>query len=182
MNYTPWNKALASKDVEATKANLEEAKKGVGGLKEPQKTHVESFIARAEVFLGIKEDSADVDTRPLDLVVGEKWVNLRKSALRRGKDFNLTFSDVKRLLSRKKCAYTGVSFEPTGDNQRTIDRIDHTKGYVKGNVVPVTDLSNRVKNSLFEEHSGCDLTFSEVVKMIKVLEKAKFRCTIETNS
>jgi len=180
MNYTPWNKALASKDVEATKANLEEAKKGVGGLKEPQKTHVESFIVRAEVFLGIREK--EVEAKPLDLKVGEKWVQLRKSALSRGKDFNLTFSDVKRLLSRKKCAYTGVAFEPKGDNQRTIDRIDHTKGYVKGNVVPVTDLSNRVKNSLFEEHSGCGLTFSEVVKMIKVLDKAKFRCTLETNS
>lgn len=106
---------------------------------------------------------------PLDLVVGEKWVNLRKSAHRRGKDFNLTIGDVKKLVLRKTCAYTGVRLTP--DN-RTVDRIDASKGYVRGNVCAVTHAANQLKNAALENvNSETKLSLKELNKFVNSMNK-----------
>lgn len=89
---------------------------------------------------------------PEDVIISRKYLNLHQSAKKRGKDFNLTFSDVKKLLSRKTCYYTGMKLSrEEGNNQLTIDRIDGTKGYVKGNVVACSHWANQIKNSLYED-------------------------------
>lgn len=87
-----------------------------------------------------------------ELAVARKYMYLMQSAVRRGKDFNLTLPDVRKLLSRKTCAYTGVHF--SSENTRTVDRVDSNKGYVKGNVVAVTHKANQLKNTLFENKSS----------------------------
>ncbi len=89
---------------------------------------------------------------PEDVIISRKYLNLHQSAKKRGKDFNLTFSDVKKLLSRKTCYYTGMKLSrEEGNSQLTIDRIEGDKGYIKGNVVACSHWANQIKNSLYED-------------------------------
>lgn len=112
--------------------------------------------------------------KPYEVKLAEKYHNLYKSAARRGKAFNLTLKDVHKLLQATRCYFTEVNFID-GDAQykRTIDRVDHTKGYVKGNVVACTLLANQLKASLFERPTselGDNINFMYKVAA-KVLER-----------
>ena len=96
-----------------------------------------------------------------------KWLHLRKSADKRDKEFNLSISDVRSLMRRKTCAFTGVVLVDTyvGEtppNLRTIDRLDNDKGYVRGNVVACSHYINQAK--------GC-LTLKEFGGIYKVLKQ-----------
>ena len=75
------------------------------------------------------------------------------NAKRRGIEFNLTFTSMKNLMSAKKCYYTGILLtKSTGKEGElklsdfTIDRIDGSKGYIKGNVVACCHGANKMKN------------------------------------
>ena len=72
----------------------------------------------------------------------------------RGIDFKLNLISVRNLLSAKKCGYTGmVMTRGKGKGQLstdvTIDRIDNTRPYEKGNVIAVSNIANNFK-SIFE--------------------------------
>lgn len=130
-----------------------------------------------------KDDSDTLEAKenqeePFDLKVGRKWVQLRQSALRRGKEFDLTFSDVSRLLKRKTCAYTGLPFQNSDMQNRTIDRLDPEKGYVKGNVYAVHNAANAIK-STFEGSDGnfaaaSKAGFSYTEKVIRKIKELGF--------
>ena len=82
-----------------------------------------------------------MEPKPIECMhtfVAKKFLQLKASAEGRGKEFDLTLVDVKKLLQRKTCYYTGMKLGIYEDhkhpNQLTIDRKDPTKGYVKGNV------------------------------------------------
>lgn len=89
---------------------------------------------------------------PLEEQVALKYIQLARSARKRSKDFNLSFADIEELITTPLCYYTNSPLNKThGDNfQRTIDRVDNNKGYVKGNVVACCHLANNIKNELFE--------------------------------
>ncbi len=90
-----------------------------------------------------------------DLMVANKLHQLKHSATIRGKEFNLTFAEVKRLVKRKTCHYTGLKFDPSiNDYQLTIDRVDSAKGYVSGNVVACLNVVNSVKEHLLEREGS----------------------------
>lgn len=120
-----------------------------------------------QVLAEFKADSeGDVKdlNEPFSITVSRKHINLYKSAMNRGKEFNLSVSDVRRLLTKKTCAYTGVKLteslggnNPTRPTDRTIERVDDSKGYVKGNVVAVCYQANHLKNVLLEQpdHNCC---------------------------
>lgn len=80
-----------------------------------------------------------------DIFVAKKMVNLQRSARDRGIEFDLSFATVKRLLSRKTCYYTR---EELTRHNRSIDRVDNTKGYVDDNVVACTIEINGFKANL----------------------------------
>lgn len=92
------------------------------------------------------------------ILIVKKYLSTLESSKKRGLAFNLTLSDMKRLMSRKTCFYTKKKF--VNENQHpdspTIDRKDCNKGYVKGNVVMCTKYSNELKASLFE-HKDVDI-------------------------
>lgn len=93
--------------------------------------------------------------KPTDLDVASKYMSLHSNAKQRQKDFNLTLVDVRRLLTIKHCEYTGTKLtkaisSPPQLTDRTIDRLDESKGYVQGNVFAVCHQSNALKNVLFE--------------------------------
>lgn len=104
------------------------------------------------------------------LKVAWKFISLYKSAERRGKEFSLSLRDVAHLVVQTKCYYTGTPFtDEEGPYKATVDRIDRTKGYVRGNVVMCCELANRVKNELFEREESHIKT--EVEFVAKLIEK-----------
>lgn len=100
-----------------------------------------------------------------DLLVANKLHQLKDSAVRRGKDFDLTFNVVKKLLKKKTCHYTGLKFQADNNLHLTIDRIDSSKGYVIGNVVACSGWANQMKNQLIEQSD------SPLVNNKKLLKK-----------
>lgn len=81
------------------------------------------------------------------------WYRAKESSKRRGLDFNLEVDDI---IIPKKCPYLGIELcfdiESRGqDNYYSIDRIDSTKGYVKGNVQIISYLANIMKNKATNE-------------------------------
>lgn len=105
---------------------------------------------------------------PLLVQATRKWLHLYENAVRRNKDFNLEISDVQNLLSKYFCEYTGTLFSE--DQRKTVDRLDDSKGYVKGNVFMVTDQANRVKNILLEhEDSPYHMPFSALLNLVDTL-------------
>jgi hypothetical protein len=70
------------------------------------------------------------------------------NAKERNYDFNLTIEDIN---IPERCPYLDVLIETdlsknNSDNYYSIDRIDSTKGYVKGNVQIISRLANTMKN------------------------------------
>lgn len=74
---------------------------------------------------------------------------LRKRAKERGLEFNLEESDI---VIPMICPYlkTPLYFslgEGYKDNSVSIDRVDNTKGYIKGNIEVISTLANRMKSN-----------------------------------
>jgi hypothetical protein len=89
-----------------------------------------------------------------DLTIARKYVNKANSAASKGLEFDLTFAEFKSLFKRKRCAFSGVELTDVDGGpaatDRTIDRIDNTKGYVSGNVVASCFFANQFR-SLWED-------------------------------
>lgn len=75
--------------------------------------------------------------------------NLKCSAKRRNLDFNLQYTDLELPkycpLLNIKLDYTN-SFSGNNFNRATTDRIDNSKGYIKGNIIIISRLANAMKN------------------------------------
>jgi hypothetical protein len=118
-----------------------------------------------EVKLTVKPFKYGGELRDID--VAKKLIHYENSANSRKLEFNLSFKTMKKIMNTKKCFFTGVPFTPTGIHQMSVDRVDASKGYIEGNVVPCTiDINNKKTN----------LTVAEILliaKKIMKLEKAK---------
>lgn len=113
------------------------------------------LTAQIERILGTSNSPEQEDTeseeKPYQVKLANKFLQLHRSAVNRGKSFNLTLKDVHLLLQQQTCFYTGEAFiEEDKNYKRTVDRVDHTKGYVRGNVVACTSLANSLKEHIFE--------------------------------
>jgi hypothetical protein len=110
-----------------------------------------------------------------DYHVATKFLLTKKGAESRGKEFNLTLKEIKRLLNRKTCYYTGERMNTKTDGLRdedrrlTFDRIDGRIGYVIGNVVACTHWANDAKNKLFEHPDS--VGFGKIKKIKRILDK-----------
>ncbi len=74
-------------------------------------------------------------------------IRARKRAKDKGLPFDLDYSDV---LIPDRCPVLGITLgisdNHASDKSPELDRIDNTKGYVKGNVIVVSRRANRIKN------------------------------------
>ena len=86
-----------------------------------------------------------------DLDVARKMLKIYQSANDRNLEYDLSFKTVQRLMSYKKCYYTGVEFKEDGLLGRSFDRVDSSKGYIEGNVVACTVDINQKKSNLSVE-------------------------------
>lgn len=88
------------------------------------------------------------------------WISYKLNSLRRrakltGKDFTLTKEDMLELMT-PTCPVLGIELNygilnaktKTAWDSPSVDRIDNDKGYIKSNVVIVSNYVNRVKYSL----------------------------------
>ena len=93
----------------------------------------------------------------------------KRRALKKGFDFNLEESDID---VPDTCPLLGIKLEVgraedgNVDNSPSIDRIDPTKGYVKGNVWVISNRANTIKNS------------ATVAEMIMIGERLKKLFTV----
>lgn len=85
----------------------------------------------------------------------EKYIlnNVRSRAAKEGKEFNLTVEDI---VIPKVCPYLQVPLtfilgEGKQETNISLDRIDSTKGYVKGNVQVISKKANTMKSNASKE-------------------------------
>jgi hypothetical protein len=81
------------------------------------------------------------------------WNSIRTRSKRLGYDFNLELEDI---VIPEVCPYllqplTRLVGQGRGDWNPSVDRIDTSKGYVKGNIEIVSDKANRMKNNATKE-------------------------------
>ncbi|MDB4311847.1 hypothetical protein N9937_00315 [bacterium] len=122
-----------------------------------------------------------------DIRVANKFKKLYNSAKKRNKEFSLTLGDVRKILRRKTCAYTGtVLTNPNGGTMkptdRTVDRVDPDKGYHPENIVACCFLANNLKEMLLESKFRPDETphpmsceWSFLKKFVKSLDKIGYQ-------
>lgn len=89
---------------------------------------------------------------------------LRLSAYSRKLEFNITYSHMKKLLTRKTCYYLNT---PMSLRDITIDRIDNLKGYTKDNTVACCSEANGIKNQLIEQSYTPTSFLERIVKLRK---------------
>lgn len=95
-----------------------------------------------------------------ELALAKKYQNLHQSATDRGIEFGLTLADLRAVMSRKRCEFTGLPSAP--NDKLSLDRVDNTKGYVPGNVTVMRTTVNAKK--------GC-LTIEEILTLAKGVQK-----------
>lgn len=119
--------------------------------------------------------AGDMEMEHDDVKISQKYFNKYQSALHRGIAFKLSFTSYKNLMRAKKCYYTGIDLSDVqgAANQRTIDRIDNTKGYESGNVVACCFAFNQIKSVMEKDGTIHSPIFKKAInKMFSTLEKS----------
>jgi hypothetical protein len=120
-----------------------------------------------------KRGSAASNWRGYGELPAAKWYSINKNAKTRNLEFSISIKDAYDIFVKqdRKCALTGE--ELTMDNKDTIkkvaslDRIDSSKGYIKGNVQWINKHINFMKASLNElEFIKICMTVSDYYKKI----------------
>lgn len=120
-------------------------------------------------------------SQDFELFVLSYYQNKVQSCKDRGIEFKLNLVSVRNLLSAKKCAYTGLELTRgkkglgMTSTDVTIDRIDNSKGYVKGNVIAVSNVANNFKSIFENPVYKIDMQMAEkaLVKMQKKIKSVK---------
>lgn len=101
-----------------------------------------------------------------DREIAKRYINKINDAQQRDIEFDLSLRAFINVFKSKKCQLTGI---PLTSETITIDRIDSRIGYVSGNVMAIHSSVNSLKGTI--ENPNNRLTFNNVRKMLKVLEK-----------
>lgn len=77
------------------------------------------------------------------------WSNASKRAKKKGFEFNITIDDIPEIP--KYCIVLGIEIKENTthaplDSSPSLDRIDSTKGYIKGNIRIISNRANRIKS------------------------------------
>ena len=85
-----------------------------------------------------------------DLKIAMKLISLANSAKDRGIEFDLPLQSLVNIHKASHCFYTGTKFinRPNHPLSRTIDRVDNSKGYIKGYIVACTKEFNSRKGNI----------------------------------
>jgi len=117
-------------------------------------------------------------SQDFELFVISYYQNKVQSCKDRGIEFKLNLVSVRNLLSAKKCGYTGLDLtrgkKGLGmlSTDVTIDRIDNSIGYVKGNVIAVSNVANNFKSIFENPVYKVDMQMAEKA-LVKIQKKIK---------
>lgn len=89
-----------------------------------------------------------------DIEVAKKYYSKYHNAKERGVEFSLSLCSVKNMMKAEKCYFTGVKLTK---RNISIDRVDNSKGYVKGNVVACSNLFNTLKGGIEDNTNDFNL-------------------------
>lgn len=120
-----------------------------------------------------KKNMVDNSKRAFDAKVAKKYFEKFQNATKRGIDFDLSFTDMKRLLKETHCYYTGVELVDDRDSplRLSLERVDENIGYTKENTKAVTLAANKWKG-LVLDHGGsleCNLTVDQIKMLLEKL-------------
>lgn len=114
-----------------------------------------------------------------EVFVSKYYINKVNSCKQSGKEFALTLTEVRNLFKIKKCQYSGVDLTHKGagtnlpDRDRftdtTLERVDNTIGYCKGNVLAVAHGFNQIKSTF--ENEQCPAEFKHLFKFAETVKK-----------
>jgi hypothetical protein len=96
-----------------------------------------------------------------------RYQHIKRTASTRGMSCNLSFKHFSELISDNTCYYCSGPMTGTGGG---LDRLDSSKGYTKGNVVPCCLQCNVVKSNL--------LTANEMKLVAKLLKRVRNKTRI----
>lgn len=82
---------------------------------------------------------------PQDVELAKKYVSKSLNSANANHEFQITFTQFKRMRLRKKCALTQVSMDLSNS---TLDRINNTIGYIPSNVAGVRQDVNQLKGTI----------------------------------
>ncbi len=109
-----------------------------------------------------------------DIDIARKYMSKFGFAKDSGIHFDLSFTSFKNMCRAKRCQLTGILLtDKSGQclkaTDRTIDRIDSNKGYIKGNCMVVCHGANEFK-SRFENGKNLIKT-NHAMKILRFMEK-----------
>lgn len=133
------------------------------------------FIPVAPVFTRVIDFGEPIQSLDVcddfETYLSLKYVQLKLSAKKRNIEFGLSLSELRRLLKRKTCQYTGIKFDDQA-HSLSIDRIDASKGYVMDNIVVCSRVVNEFKANMIEDRKvKGNLTQKEMCKMFTSFAK-----------
>lgn len=82
------------------------------------------------------------------LSIAKCFVEKANSCKGTKKTFTMTFSNFANLKQQTHCAYSGIKFQEKGDFSFSFERIDNSKGYEDGNVIPVCRIINNLRSDI----------------------------------
>jgi len=101
-----------------------------------------------------------------DLVLAKRYLSKAANAKARGIPFDLPMLSYVNLMKAKRCKYTGLLLtsprigKALRGTDRTVERLDSNRGYVKGNVVAICHAANQFKSTW--ENPNSTLTAAHV--------------------
>lgn len=140
--------------------NCKKEFKYIGGLSHFNRTKTHCCSIECAAKLQEKHGmSRRIDKGTPNGKIYQIYSNAKKRSKKLNIDFNIDLTDIK---IPKICPILGIELKL--DNQKfehnspSIDRIDNSKGYIKGNIVIISDRANRMKR---------DSTFEEIERLYK---------------
>lgn len=108
--------------------------------------------------------------------VARKYISIKTRAEQKGQEFELSLSDMRNLCRVKTCAYTGVTLTHNSNvseqlpTAHSVDRIDNTNGYIKGNVLVCSVAANGAKGRIEQAMKEYDISVEALKKMCERME------------
>lgn len=145
LNLEPASKITAYKEL-----FIDYVEKGYSDRMISEKLNIsKSMTQNIRKKLGLKTNFIERNySNREDRIKGYMIRNLKGSAKRRNLEFNLEYTDI--ILPRY-CPILEFELDYSKNisyaiNTHTIDRINNSKGYIKGNIIVISRLANAMKN------------------------------------
>ena len=87
------------------------------------------------------------------------WHGAKSRAAKYGREFSISLTDI---VIQGECPVLKVPYARRGEYAPSLDRLDSSKGYVKGNIVVMSKRANRLKGNF---------TLQEAEALVKFLSK-----------